>query len=79
MTIPDKYEGLKFEVVKPITDKDRKYDPRRWRSRPGNTNAFPSTEELVQVIKKIFDENFEGNWVLEIRNTFSGEDLILKK
>jgi hypothetical protein len=64
---PVECRGIQIELVRPVTEADIQQE--RWKNyydAGDQTNAFCSREELLKVIKLVFEERFQGQWKLVI-------------
>ena len=71
--IPNEYQTIKGEFVRPLTQKEIDKQPKRW----GNwyqvgdlVNAFESLEEIENLIKKLKKKFSSKEWKVEIRRNY---------
>ena len=71
--IPNEYQTIKGEFVRPLTQKEKDNQPKRW----GNwyqvgdlVNAFESLEEIENLIKKLKKKFSSKEWKVEIRRNY---------
>lgn len=70
--IPNEYQTIKAEFVKPLTQKEIDEYPNRWEYyQVGDlTNAFESLEEIENLIKKLKKKFSSKEWKVEIRRNY---------
>lgn len=72
--IPNEYQTIKGEFVRPLTQKEIDEQPRRWDFpyKEGDlVNAFESLEEIESLIKKLKKKKFSSKeWKVEIRRSY---------
>lgn len=71
--IPNEYQDIKGEFVKPLTQKEKDEHPNRWdlSYQVGDlVNAFESLEEIEKLIKKLKKKFSSKEWKVEIRHNY---------
>lgn len=71
--IPNEYQDIKGEFVKPLTQKEKDEHPNRWdlSYQVGDlVNAFESLEEIEKLIKKLKKKFSSKEWKVEIIRSF---------
>lgn len=71
--IPDEYQTIKGEFVRPLTQKEMNEQPDRWgyEYQVGDlVNAFESLEEIESLIKKLKKKFSSKEWKVEIRRSY---------
>lgn len=70
--IPDEYQTIKGEFVRPLTQKEKDNQPDRWYwYQAGDlVNAFESLEELEGLIKNFKKKFSSKEWKVEIRRSY---------
>lgn len=71
--IPNEYQTIKGEFVRPLTQKEIDEQPRRWdfTYQVGDlVNAFESIEEIESLIKKLKKKFASKEWKVEIRRSY---------
>lgn len=71
--IPNEYQTIKGEFVRPLTQKEIDEQPRRWdfTYQEGDlVNAFESLEEIESLIKKLKKKFASKEWKVEIRRSY---------
>ena len=71
--IPNEYQTIKGEFVRPLTKKEIDEQPRRWDFpyKEGDlVNAFESLEEIESLIKKLKKKFSSKEWKVEIRRSY---------
>lgn len=71
--IPNEYQTIKGEFVRPLTQKEIDEQPRRWDFpyQEGDlVNAFESLEEIESLIKKLKKKFASKEWKVEIRRSY---------
>lgn len=71
--IPNEYQTIKGEFVRPLTQKEKDNQPRRWdfTYQVGDlVNAFESLEEIESLIKKLKKKFASKEWKVEIRRSY---------
>lgn len=71
--IPNEYQTIKGEFVRPLTQKEIDEQPRRWdfTYQVGDlVNAFESLEEIESLIKKLKKKFASKEWKVEIRRSY---------
>ena len=70
--IPNEYQTIKGEFVRPLTQKEKDKQPDRWYwYQVGDlVNAFESLEEIESLIKKLKKKFASKEWKVEIRRSY---------
>ena len=71
--IPDEYQTIKGEFVRPLTQKEKDNQPDRWGygyQVGGLVNAFESLQEIESLIKKLKKKFPSDEWKVEIRHSY---------
>lgn len=71
--IPNEYQDIKGEFVKPLTQKEKDENPNRWdiSYQVGDlVNAFESLEEIENLIKELKKKFSSKEWKVEIRRNY---------
>lgn len=71
--IPNEYQTIKGEFVRPLTQKEIDEQPRRWdfTYQEGDlVNAFESLEEIESLIKNLKKKFSSKEWKVEIRRSY---------
>ena len=71
--IPNEYQTIKGEFVRPLTQKEIDEQPRRWDFpyQAGDlVNAFESLEDIESLIKKLKKKFSSKEWKVEIRRSY---------
>lgn len=70
--IPNKYQTIKGEFVRPLTQKEKDKQPDRWYwYQVGDlVNAFESLEEIEDLIKNLKKKFSSKEWKVEIRRNY---------
>ena len=71
--IPDEYQTIEGEFVRPLTQKEIDEQPRRWDFpyQAGDlVNAFESLEDIESLIKKLKKKFSSKEWKVEIRRSY---------
>ena len=71
--IPNEYQTIKGEFVRPLTQKEIDEQPRRWDFpyQAGDlVNAFESLQEIESLIKKLKKKFASKEWKVEIRRSY---------
>ena len=71
--IPNEYQTIKGEFVRPLTQKEIDEQPRRWDFpyKEGDlVNAFESLEEIESLIKKLKKKFCSKEWLVELRRSY---------
>lgn len=71
--IPNEYQTIKGEFVRPLTQKEIDEQPRRWDFpyQEGDlVNAFESLEEIESLIKKLKKKFASKEWKVKIRRSY---------
>lgn len=71
--IPNEYQTIKGEFVRPLTQKEIDKQPKRWGKwyQVGDlVNAFESLEEIENLIKKLKKKFSSKEWKVEIRRNY---------
>ena len=70
--IPNEYQTIKGEFVRPLTQKEKDKQPDRWYwYQVGDlVNAFESLEEIESLIKKLKKKFASKEWKVEIRRNY---------
>lgn len=71
--IPNEYQTIKGEFVRPLTQKEMNEQPDRWgyEYQVGDlVNAFESLEEIESLIKKLKKKFASKEWKVEIRRSY---------
>ena len=71
--IPNEYQTIKGEFVRPLTQKEKDEQPDRWDYwyQVGDlVNAFESLEEIESLIKKLKKKFASKEWKVEIRRSY---------
>lgn len=71
--IPNEYQTIEGEFVRPLTQKEIDEQPRRWDFlyKEGDlVNAFESLEEIESLIKKLKKKFSSKEWKVEIRRSY---------
>lgn len=71
--IPNEYQTIKGEFVRPLTQKEKDNQPDRWGYgyKVGDlVNAFESLEEIESLIKKLKKKFSSKEWKVEIRRSY---------
>lgn len=71
--IPNEYQTIKGEFVRPLTQKEKDEQPDRWDDwyEVGDlVNAFESLEEIENLIKKLKKKFSSKEWKVEIRRNY---------
>lgn len=71
--IPNEYQTIEGEFVRPLTQKEIDEQPRRWDFpyQAGDlVNAFESLEEIESLIKKLKKKFSSKEWKVEIRRSY---------
>lgn len=70
--IPNKYQTIKGEFVRPLTQKEKDKQPDRWYwYQVGDlVNAFESLEEIEDLIKNLKKKFTSKEWKVEIRRNY---------
>lgn len=70
--IPNKYQTIKGEFVRPLTQKEKDKQPDRWYwYQVGDlVNAFESLEEIESLIKNLKKKFSSKEWKVEIRRNY---------
>lgn len=71
--IPNEYQTIKGELVRPLTQKEKDNQPDRWGFgyKVGDlVNAFESLQEIESLIKKLKKKFPSDEWKVEIRRSY---------
>lgn len=71
--IPDEYQTIKGEFVRPLTQKEKDNQPGRWDYgyQVGDlVNAFESLQEIESLIKNLKKKFSSKDWKVEIRRSY---------
>lgn len=70
--IPNEYQTIKGEFVRPLTQKEKDKQPDRWDwYQVGDlVNAFESLQEIESLIKKLKKKFSSKEWKVEIRRSY---------
>lgn len=71
--IPNEYQTIKAEFVKPLTQKEKDENPKRWDIfyQVGDlVNAFESLEEIENLIENLKKKFSSNEWEVEIRRSY---------
>lgn len=71
--IPNVYQTIKGELVRPLTQKEKDNQPERWGFgyKVGDlVNAFESLQEIESLIKKLKKKFPSDEWKVEIRRSY---------
>lgn len=70
--IPNEYQTIKGEFVRPLTQKEKDKQPDRWYwYQVGDlVNAFESLQEIESLIKKLKKKFSSKDWKVEIRRSY---------
>lgn len=71
--IPNEYQTIKGEFVRPLTQKEKDKQPDRWGFgyQVGDlVNAFESLQEIESLIKNLKKKFFSKEWKVEIRRNY---------
>lgn len=71
--IPNEYQTIKGEFIRPLTQKEIDEQPRRWDFpyQAGDlVNAFESLEEIESLIKKLKKKFSSKEWKVEIKRSY---------
>ena len=71
--IPNEYQTIKGEFVRPLTQKEKDNQPDRWGYwyQVGDlVNAFESLQEIESLIKKLKKKFSSKEWKVEIRRSY---------
>ena len=71
--IPNEYQTIKGEFVRPLTQKEKDNQPDRWGYgyQVGDlVNAFESLQEIENLIKKLKKKFPSDEWKVEIRRSY---------
>ena len=71
--IPNEYQTIKGEFVRPLTQKEIDEQPRRWDfpyKERDLVNAFESLQEIESLIKRLKKKFPSDEWKVEIRRSY---------